>query len=234
MKDLQPDTPEYREAIEAVHLRCANRAKEVRGHARCIFCALWPERRCLGCQEDLSDRTCLQQSDAESCNRCGPDRLGGSYGFACNSARVLAGHLGRLAWSWCNGLNERLPAIPTAAPVPPCQIAMRNGGIYNKAAQFIASMQARHALPPLVRRPAPSLQKYRRLTASRSQGGSGDRVIPEAYVSVLSELTDRAPFHPLGAPQTRQTPCKTATPIRKKFSNRVSPAPTVSSRFCPK
>ena len=47
-------------------------------------------------------------------------------------------------------------------------LAEQNGGIYNKAAQFIASLQ----------------------------GGAGDAGIPKAYVKALSVLTDKAPFRP--------------------------------------
>lgn len=47
-------------------------------------------------------------------------------------------------------------------------LAKQNGGIYNKAAQFVASLQ----------------------------GGAGDAGIPKAYVEALSVLTDKAPFRP--------------------------------------
>ena len=46
-------------------------------------------------------------------------------------------------------------------------LARANGGIYNKAAQFVASLQ----------------------------GGAGDKGIPKAYVDVLRVLTDAAPYH---------------------------------------
>lgn len=48
------------------------------------------------------------------------------------------------------------------------KLARENGGLYNKAAQFIASLQA----------------------------GAGDRGIPKEYVNVLSVLTDKAPGKP--------------------------------------
>jgi aarF domain-containing kinase len=48
------------------------------------------------------------------------------------------------------------------------KLARENGGLYNKAAQFIASLQA----------------------------GAGDRGIPKEYVDVLSVLTDKAPGKP--------------------------------------
>ena len=48
------------------------------------------------------------------------------------------------------------------------KLAQTNGGIYNKAAQFVASLQ----------------------------GGAGDAGIPKAYVETLAVLTDKAPFHP--------------------------------------
>ena len=47
-------------------------------------------------------------------------------------------------------------------------LAQENGGIYNKAAQFVASLQ----------------------------GGAGDKGVPMAYVKTLRVLTDRAPFRP--------------------------------------
>lgn len=48
------------------------------------------------------------------------------------------------------------------------KIAQSHGGIYNKAAQFVASLQ----------------------------GGAGDTGIPKAYIDALSVLTDKAPFKP--------------------------------------
>ena len=48
------------------------------------------------------------------------------------------------------------------------KLARENGGLYNKAAQFVASLQA----------------------------GAGDRGIPKEYVDVLSVLTDKAPGKP--------------------------------------
>jgi hypothetical protein len=45
-------------------------------------------------------------------------------------------------------------------------LARHNGGIYNKAAQFVASLQ----------------------------GGAGDKGVPKAYVQALAVLTDGAPF----------------------------------------
>jgi aarF domain-containing kinase len=48
------------------------------------------------------------------------------------------------------------------------KLAQTKGGIYNKAAQFVASLQ----------------------------GGAGDAGIPKAYVETLAVLTDKAPFHP--------------------------------------
>ena len=47
-------------------------------------------------------------------------------------------------------------------------LARANGGIYNKAAQFVASLQ----------------------------GGAGDAGIPKPYIEALSVLTDKAPFRP--------------------------------------
>jgi len=47
------------------------------------------------------------------------------------------------------------------------ELARTNGGLYTKAAQFVASLQ----------------------------GGAGDKGIPKAYVDVLRVLTDSAPFH---------------------------------------
>jgi len=46
------------------------------------------------------------------------------------------------------------------------ELAKQNGGIYNKAAQFVASLQ----------------------------GGAGDAGIPKAYIEALAVLTDQAPF----------------------------------------
>ncbi len=46
------------------------------------------------------------------------------------------------------------------------ELARNNGGIYNKAAQFVASLQ----------------------------GGAGDKGVPKAYVEALAVLTDGAPF----------------------------------------
>jgi aarF domain-containing kinase len=46
------------------------------------------------------------------------------------------------------------------------ELAKQNGGIYNKAAQFVASLQ----------------------------GGAGDAGIPQAYIEALAVLTDQAPF----------------------------------------
>ena len=48
------------------------------------------------------------------------------------------------------------------------KLARENGGLYNKAAQFVASLQA----------------------------GAGDRGIPKEYVDILSVLTDKAPGKP--------------------------------------
>ena len=48
------------------------------------------------------------------------------------------------------------------------ELAKQNGGIYNKAAQFVASLQ----------------------------GGAGDAGIPKAYIEALAVLTDKAPFRP--------------------------------------
>ncbi len=48
------------------------------------------------------------------------------------------------------------------------KLARENGGLYNKAAQFVASLQA----------------------------GAGDRGIPKEYVDALSVLTDKAPGKP--------------------------------------
>ena len=48
------------------------------------------------------------------------------------------------------------------------ELARTNGGIYTKAAQFVASLQ----------------------------GGAGDKGIPKAYVDVLRVLTDAAPYRP--------------------------------------
>ena len=48
------------------------------------------------------------------------------------------------------------------------ELAKKNGGIYNKAAQFVASLQ----------------------------GGAGDAGIPKAYIEALAVLTDKAPFRP--------------------------------------
>ena len=48
------------------------------------------------------------------------------------------------------------------------KVAQSHGGIYNKAAQFVASLQ----------------------------GGAGDSGIPKAYIDALSVLTDQAPFKP--------------------------------------
>lgn len=47
------------------------------------------------------------------------------------------------------------------------ELARTNGGIYAKAAQFVASLQ----------------------------GGAGDKGIPKAYVDVLRVMTDAAPYH---------------------------------------
>ena len=47
------------------------------------------------------------------------------------------------------------------------ELARTNGGLYTKAAQFVASLQ----------------------------GGAGDKGIPKAYVDVLRVLTDAAPYH---------------------------------------
>jgi hypothetical protein len=47
------------------------------------------------------------------------------------------------------------------------ELARTNGGLYTKAAQFVASLQ----------------------------GGAGDKGIPRAYVDVLRVLTDSAPYH---------------------------------------
>ena len=48
------------------------------------------------------------------------------------------------------------------------ELAKQNGGIYNKAAQFVASLQ----------------------------GGAGDAGVPKAYIEALAVLTDKAPFRP--------------------------------------
>ena len=48
-------------------------------------------------------------------------------------------------------------------------LARKNGGIYNKAAQFVASLQA----------------------------GAGDKVIPKQFIETLRVLTDKAPHQPL-------------------------------------
>lgn len=48
------------------------------------------------------------------------------------------------------------------------ELARRNGGIYNKAAQFVASLQ----------------------------GGAGDKGVPKTFVKTLAVLTDSAPFKP--------------------------------------
>ena len=46
------------------------------------------------------------------------------------------------------------------------KLAQSHGGIYNKAAQFVASLQ----------------------------GGAGDKGIPKAYIEALKVVTDKAPF----------------------------------------
>ena len=48
------------------------------------------------------------------------------------------------------------------------KLAQSHGGIYNKAAQFVASLQ----------------------------GGAGDKGIPKAYIEALKVVTDKAPFKP--------------------------------------
>ncbi len=52
------------------------------------------------------------------------------------------------------------------------EICSANGGVYNKAAQFVASMQ----------------------------GGGGDKAVPKVFIDTLAVLTDRAPFRSFGAP----------------------------------
>ena len=49
------------------------------------------------------------------------------------------------------------------------ELARKNGGIYNKAAQFVASLQA----------------------------GAGDKVIPKQFIETLRVLTDKAPHQPM-------------------------------------
>ena len=39
---------------------------------------------------------------------------------------------------------------------------------------------------------------------AHAQGGGGDKVVPSEFVSILSELTDRAPFHPFCARARRR------------------------------
>ena len=65
-----------------------------------------------------------------------------------------------------DGVYERAAASALA-------VARANGGVYNKAAQFVASMQ----------------------------GGGGDKVVPPVFIKTLAILTDRAPYRPLGAAQ---------------------------------
>jgi hypothetical protein len=76
-------------------------------------------------------------------------------------------------------LTEGTPAYTAAldgvyerAAAKALEIARANGGVYNKAAQFVASMQ----------------------------GGGGDKVVPPVFIKTLAVLTDRAPYRPLGAP----------------------------------
>jgi len=75
-------------------------------------------------------------------------------------------------------------------------VARANGGVYVKAAQFVASMQ----------------------------GGGGDRLVPRVLVDALKVLTDRAPFRPfsemeavlveeLGGPATRLFASIDPTPV---------------------
>jgi len=61
-----------------------------------------------------------------------------------------------------------LHEVHTRSAPKALQLARENGGLYNKAAQFVASLQA----------------------------GAGDRGIPKEYVDVLSVLTDKAPGKP--------------------------------------
>ena len=75
-------------------------------------------------------------------------------------------------------LEEGSPAYAAAlegvferAAAKALEIASAHGGVYNKAAQFVASMQ----------------------------GGGGDKVVPPVFIKTLAVLTDRAPFRSFGA-----------------------------------
>lgn len=68
------------------------------------------------------------------------------------------------------GYEAALEGVYTRASAKALEVARQNGGVYNKAAQFVASMQ----------------------------GGGGDKVVPKVFIDTLAILTDRAPFRPLG------------------------------------
>ena len=77
----------------------------------------------------------------------------------------------------------------TRASAKALEVARQNGGVYNKAAQFVASMQ----------------------------GGGGDKVVPKVFIDTLAILTDRAPFRPLGTSPGRvvphAAPCPSHAPL---------------------
>ena len=94
------------------------------------------------------------------------------------------------------GLEEGTPAYEAAleavylrAAGKALEVARANGGVYNKAAQFVASMQ----------------------------GGGGDKVVPKAFIDTLAILTDRAPFRPLGARSNASSPSAPIAPCYAQY-----------------
>ena len=64
--------------------------------------------------------------------------------------------------------EAELEALHDRSAAKCLDLAKKNGGIYNKAAQFVASLQA----------------------------GAGDKAIPKAYIDALKIVCDKAPFRP--------------------------------------
>ena len=94
------------------------------------------------------------------------------------------------------GLEEGTPAYDVAleavylrAAAKALEVARANGGVYNKAAQFVASMQ----------------------------GGGGDKVVPKVFIDTLAILTDRAPFRPLGARSNASSPSAPIAPCYAQY-----------------
>eukprot|EP01006_Ploeotia_vitrea_P018106 TRINITY_DN49371_c0_g1_i1.p1 TRINITY_DN49371_c0_g1~~TRINITY_DN49371_c0_g1_i1.p1 ORF type:complete len:586 (+),score=56.79 TRINITY_DN49371_c0_g1_i1:51-1760(+) len=95
---------------------------------------------------------------------------------------------GKEGEEWEKALHE---CHERAAPKA-LEIAKANGGIYNKAAQFVSSLQ----------------------------GGAGDHSVPKEFTSVLSELTDHVPPKPLEVIDEvfKEDFGKSATDLFKEFN----------------